>query len=303
MEEKPSYYSILTANVRYDNRLKANEKLLFSEITALSNKYGYCTAGNEYFSKLYNVSERSITRWIGNLKEFGYLKYVPIHQKDSKKVIERRLYPLTNSKEPLDKNVYGGRQKCPKPLDKNVEDNITSINTINNNTNTTTTTGTTEIKIIYEFWESNIGNLSPYLQKEIQVIYDDWKEVSKQPKEMILESIKMALDKGIQNISYIKSILKRWYDNRIYNIEDLKADQERFEKNKESKYNKQAKKGNAAGYDAKQWTYLSEEEEMRQFFGDKQKPRKKKKKSMFMDARDQDHSKSDEEAWEAFWNG
>ena len=302
MEEKPSYYSILTANVRYDNRLKANEKLLFSEITALSNKYGYCTAGNEYFSKLYNVSERSITRWIGNLKEFGYLKYVPIHQKDSKKVIERRLYPLTNSKEPLDKNVYGGRQKCPKPLDKNVEDNITSINTINNNTNTTTT-DTTEIKIIYEFWESNIGNLSPYLYEEIQAIYDDWKEVSKQPKEMILESIKMALDKGIQNISYIKSILKRWYDNRIYNIEDLKADQERFEKNKESKYNKQAKKGNAAGYDAKQWTYLSEEEEMRQFFGDKQKPRKKKKKSMFMDARDQDHSKSDEEAWEAFWNG
>ncbi len=302
MEEKPSYYSILTANVRYDNRLKANEKLLFSEITALSNKYGYCTAGNEYFSKLYNVSERSITRWIGNLKEFGYLKYVPIHQKDSKKVIERRLYPLTNSKEPLDKNVYGGRQKCPKPLDKNVEDNITSINTINNNTNTTTT-GTTEIKIIYEFWESNIGNLSPYLQKEIQVIYNDWKEVSKQPKEMILESIKMALDKGIQNISYIKSILKRWYDNHIYNLVDLEKDQEQFEKNKESKYNKQTKKGYAAGYDAKQWTYLSEEEEMRRFFGDKSKPRNNKKKSMFIDARTQDHSKSDEEAWEAFWNG
>ncbi|MGE9832701.1 conserved phage C-terminal domain-containing protein, partial [Ligilactobacillus salivarius] len=41
MNEKPGYYSILTANVRYDKRLKANEKLLFSEITALSNKYGY----------------------------------------------------------------------------------------------------------------------------------------------------------------------------------------------------------------------------------------------------------------------
>ena len=265
MDGKPSYYSILTANVRYDNRLKANEKLLYSEITALSNKYGYCTAGNEYFSKLYNVSERSITRWIGNLKEFGYLKYVPIYKNDSKKVIERRLYPLANSREPLDKIVYVGRQNCPKPLDKNVEDNITSINTINNNI--TTTTDTTEIKIIYEFWESNIGNLSPYLQKEIQVIYDDWKEVSKQPKEMILESIKMALDKGIQNISYIKSILKRWYDNRIYSLKDLENDQERFEKNKQ------------------------------------RKPNKNKKKSMFMDAADQDHSKSDEEAWEAFWNG
>ena len=238
MTDKPSYYSILTADVRYDEKLNASEKLLFSEITALSNKHGYCTAGNGYFSKLYNVSDRSVTRWIKHLKELGYLKYVPIYKKDSKEVDERRLYPLTNSKEPLDKNVYGGRQKCPRPLDKNVEDNITSINTINNNI--TTTTDTTEIKIIYEFWESNIGNLSPYMYEEIQAIYEDWEKVSKQPKEMILESIKMALDKGIQNISYIKSILKRWYDNRIYNIEDLKADQERFEKNKESKYNKLA---------------------------------------------------------------
>ena len=38
--EHPSCYSILTADVRYDKRLKPNEKLLFSEITALSNKRG-----------------------------------------------------------------------------------------------------------------------------------------------------------------------------------------------------------------------------------------------------------------------
>ena len=151
--------------------------------------------------------------------------------------------------------------------------NSTLTNTNNNNTNnnnnniTTTTTGPTEIGSIYEFWESNVGSLSPYLYEEIQAIYDDWKEVSKQPKEMILESIKMALDKGVRNISYIKTILKRWYDNRIYNIEDLKADQERFEKNKQRKSSKN------------------------------------KKKSMFIDARDQDYSKSAEEEWEAFWNG
>ena len=152
--------------------------------------------------------------------------------------------------------------------------NSTLTNTNNNNTNnnnnnitTTTTTGTTEIGSIYEFWESNVGSLSPYMYEEIQAIYDDWKEVSKQPKEMILESVKMALDKGVRNISYIKTILKRWYDNRIYNIEDLKADQERFEKNKQRKSSKN------------------------------------KKKSMFMDAKDQDYSKSAEEEWEAFWNG
>ena len=159
-------------------------------------------------------------------------------------------------------------------LENPMLENSTLTNTNNNNTNnnnnnitTTTTTGTTEIGSIYEFWESNVGSLSTYLYEEIQAIYDDWKEVSKQPKEMILESIKMALDKGVRNISYIKTILKRWYDNRIYNIEDLKADQERFEKNKQHKSSKN------------------------------------KKKSMFMDAKDQDYSKSAEEEWEAFWNG
>ncbi|MDM8204969.1 DnaD domain protein [Ligilactobacillus salivarius] len=212
-------------------------------------------------------------------------------------------YAFSNLGNALGQNDLTNVSNCPNAKGQNDTTNTIEYTENNNIDTTTTTTDTTEIKIIYEFWKSNIGSLSPYLYREIRTIYNDWKEVSKQPKEMILESIKMAIEKDIKNINYIKTILKRWYDNRIYNIEDLKADQERFEKNKESKYNKQAKKGNAAGYDAKQWTYLSEEEEMRQFFGDKQKPRKKKKKSMFMDARDQDHSKSDEEAWEAFWNG
>lgn len=146
-------------------------------------------------------------------------------------------------------------------------DTTNTIEYTENNNIDTTTTDTTEIKIIYKFWKSNVGNLSPYLYREIRTIYNDWKEVSKQPKEMILESIKIAIEKDIKNINYIKTILKRWYDNRIYSLKDLEKDQEQFEKNKESKYNKQTKKGNAAGYDAKQWTYLSEEEEMRQFFG------------------------------------
>lgn len=275
MEEKPSYYSILTANVRYDERLKryADCKVLFSEITALSNKYGYCTASNGYFARLYDRPKSTISRWINLLIKLGYLQSEMIYKENSKEIQERRLYPITipinaNNNRGISAHVDRGINTDVKGgIITGVKDNNININTINNNI-TTTTTGPTEIGSIYEFWESNVGSLSPYLCEEIQTVYEDWSEVSKQPKEMILESIKMALDKGIRNIKYIKAILKRWYDNRIYNVEDLKADQERFEKNKESKYNKQTKKGNAAGYDAKQWTYLSEEEEMRRFFGD-----------------------------------
>ena len=165
----------------------------------------------------------------------------------------------------LGQNDLTNVSNCPNAKGQN--DTTNTIEYTENNNIDNTTTDTTEIKIIYEFWKSNIGSLSPYLYREIRTIYNDWKEVSKQPKEMILESIKMAIEKDIKNINYIKTILKRWYDNRIYSLKDLEKDQEQFEKNKESKYNKQTKKGNAAGYDAKQWTYLSEEEEMRQFFG------------------------------------
>ena len=66
--EQPSYYAILTASVRYDNRLTDSEKILYAEITALSNKYGYCSASNNYFAKLYEVSKRTISTRINNLK-------------------------------------------------------------------------------------------------------------------------------------------------------------------------------------------------------------------------------------------
>ena len=42
-EENPiSYYSVIPATVRYDNRLKPAEKLIYGEITSLTNKKGYC---------------------------------------------------------------------------------------------------------------------------------------------------------------------------------------------------------------------------------------------------------------------
>ena len=35
--EKPSYYAIIPANVRYDKRLTDKAKLLYGEITCLTN--------------------------------------------------------------------------------------------------------------------------------------------------------------------------------------------------------------------------------------------------------------------------
>lgn len=137
MTDQPSYYSIITANVRYDNRLTDSEKLLFAEITSLSNKYGYCTASNGYFATLYSVVKETISRRISNLNKFGYLKIEII--KDGNEVKQRKMYPLTQSSIPID-------AKINTPIDANVKENNTSINitrlnntSINNNSATDVT--------------------------------------------------------------------------------------------------------------------------------------------------------------------
>lgn len=73
--ERPSYYSVLPAEVRYNPNLTADEKLLFSEITCLCNTSGFCWASNSYFAELYNVTPQTISRWINHLSEQEYIKH------------------------------------------------------------------------------------------------------------------------------------------------------------------------------------------------------------------------------------
>ncbi|MCO4334399.1 conserved phage C-terminal domain-containing protein [Staphylococcus hyicus] len=129
MTDQPSYYSIITANVRYDNRLTDSEKLLFAEITSLSNKYGYCTASNGYFAKLYNVVKETISRRISNLNKYGYLNIEII--KEGNEVKQRKMYPLTQSSIPIDAKINTPIDNSVNtPIDANVKEN----NTSNNNT-------------------------------------------------------------------------------------------------------------------------------------------------------------------------
>lgn len=120
MEEKPSYYAIIPANVRYDNELKDKAKLLYGEITSLSTKEGYCYASNKYFANLYNVSTTTISLLIKNLVDKGYIESEIIYKEGTKEILKRYLKII---KDPYLKNLK-------YPIKENLKDN----NTSNNNT-------------------------------------------------------------------------------------------------------------------------------------------------------------------------
>ena len=92
---KKSYYAIIPAFVRYDSNLTANAKLLYGEITALCNEKGYCFARNKYFADLYGVSNVSISKWINQLKDYGYIKVKMVYKGNSKEIESRQMYITT----------------------------------------------------------------------------------------------------------------------------------------------------------------------------------------------------------------
>ena len=122
MDDKPNYFAIIPAEVRYDTGLKSTEKLLYAEITALTGKEGVCWATNNYFAKLYNVTPNYISQLISNLQNRGYID-VELEYR-GKEVIKRNITLLH-------KSVRGISQKCNTPPLKKCKENNININNIN----------------------------------------------------------------------------------------------------------------------------------------------------------------------------
>ena len=112
--ENPGYYAVIPSEVRYNKNICANAKLMYGEISALSNKEGYCFASNKYFSELYGVSKRTITSWISSLEKEGF-----IHINDGSD--PRRIF-------------LGGWKKTSRGVEENFYHN-NIINNINNKNN------------------------------------------------------------------------------------------------------------------------------------------------------------------------
>lgn len=130
--DKPSYFAILTADVRYDKTLKPLARLLYAEITALCNKEGYCWAGNQYFADLYEVDKNTVSGWIGQLKTRGYITVQLEYKEGTKQILHR--YIRING-EGIHKIIDTSLQKDGYPINEIIEVNKTINKKTNNKTN------------------------------------------------------------------------------------------------------------------------------------------------------------------------
>tara|TARA_R110001583_G_scaffold1732_1_gene13437 strand:- start:1915 stop:2535 length:621 start_codon:yes stop_codon:yes gene_type:complete len=123
MKENPNYYAVIPSGVRYDKDLTPNAKLLYAEITSLLSMGGTCYASNRYFSELYGKNKVTISRWIKELKERGYISVSYTYKEGSNEIANRYIQICFT---PLSKNDKGVLTKMLKSSNTSI--NNKSIN-------------------------------------------------------------------------------------------------------------------------------------------------------------------------------
>ena len=229
MEQQKNYFAVIPASVRYDKRLKPLARLLYGEITALCNEKGYCWASNGYFAELYETTNETISRYISQLKEYGYIKidYNKAEQNiEKRKIYIAQIQYCQNNQDGIDRTVKGvltekSRQYCQNNqdgIDRTVKQNNTE-NITNNNTEKEKPDGSPppfdlfvkELCLVFEsFTAKTAAQLyqldcfrTPQKQDELRIAFEDrrydWVSCVKLAKKTV-ES------KSSQNLS------KRWLD-------------------------------------------------------------------------------------------
>lgn len=183
-DNKKSYYAIIPANIRYDEDLTPNAKLLYGEITALCNEKGFCWATNDYFAKLYNVSKTSISKWIAQLNSKKYIEISLEYKEGSKQILNRYLRILKG----------GIEEKLNTPIEEKLKDNNTLINnTININI----------VDSLFLHWV----NCNLIAHKKETVL----SEIKKKHKDLIKIHGEEIIKKAISNYSIIIKDDKYWF--------------------------------------------------------------------------------------------
>ena len=125
---KPGYWAVLPADVRYDPGLPPMARLLYAEISSLTDQTGFCYASNAYFLRVFELSERTLQRHLRVLETHGYLR---IEDGDGGHG-RRRIFTGIN---PLNANPVKNDGVTPSKMTGGPDKNVAHNKIINNTEN------------------------------------------------------------------------------------------------------------------------------------------------------------------------
>ena len=209
---KPNYYAIIPAEVRYAD-ITPNAKLLYAEITALLQMNGVCFASNKYFSDLYNKNKVTISRWISELSKKGFIKITFTYKDGSKEIANRYIQICKEGNNKDDKEVLA---KMLKSNNTSINNNLTDSNkkalfkkpTIDDVKNyCNLRNNNIDAEAFYDFYESKDWKIGKNKMKDWKACVRTWER--RETKKPTMSKIHQHLQKNMN----VKEKIKKRFKN------------------------------------------------------------------------------------------
>ena len=188
-----------------DIRLNALDKIILTEINSLDNGEEGCYASNKYLAEFCKCAESKISITISKLKKLDYIEQINFDGR--KRFIKTKRQTF---------NFY-------KADFKNLKD-INIYNNIDNNNTTTNKAKENDFKEVIDFYNNNIGLLTPYGLEVLESYLEDFST------EVIIYAMQKSVEANKRNMQYIKAILNNWNNKGIKTLIEAKEESNNFNK-------------------------------------------------------------------------
>lgn len=219
MDERPNYWAIIPANVRYDKDLRASEKLMYGEITSLTYKTGECWASNNYFAKLYETTPQAISKWILDLEKKGYLS---IEYEMNGKECKKRIIKVST-------NIDRGINKCLEGYQQKIKENNTSINNKKENIKRKYFEDEELNSLFNDFLELRVKLKAKNTDRAITLLLNELNKWNIETQKQMINNSIMNSWKGLYPLKKTKeTTLPEWFGKEIE--EEIDKEAEEFER-------------------------------------------------------------------------
>lgn len=129
-----AYWAVITAPILESGDVSDGAKLFYCEVSRRTNQRGYCWASNEALATDLGVCARTVSRYVSELEDAGFITTEQVGVRDRKRRHERHIRLAVPVPFDVDKNVYVNVDKNGElNVDKNVHHHKENNKSKNNN--------------------------------------------------------------------------------------------------------------------------------------------------------------------------